>query len=193
MLRMMFSRRWWWTTLIVILGIGVAIRLGIWQLDRNAERRLNIRQIQVLWELPPLNLNILPIPNDLAKMEYRHVSVSGKYDFEHQVVLRNQVWTQYWGDEFGYALLTPLILSDGKAVMIERGWIPSQYDNPAKWQQFNEPGMVTVEGIIRLPMEKGEMGGGKRDPTLAPGETLSGVLELCEPIAPATPDTIPNT
>ena len=167
----MVSRRWWWTTLFVILGIGISIRLGIWQLDRNAERRLIVRQIQALWELPSLNLNQLPITDDLEKMEFRHVHVIGKYDFEHQVVLRNQVWTQSWGDESGYALLTPLILSDGQAIMIERGWIPSQYDSPASWEQFNEPGTVTVEGIIRLPMVKGEMGGGKPDPTLAPGET----------------------
>ena len=167
----MFSRRWWWTTLIVILGIGLAIRLGIWQLDRNTDRRSNVRHIQALKNLPSLNLNILPIPDDFSEMEYRHVTVSGTYDFEHQVALRNQVWTQSWGDESGYALLTPLILSDGRAVMIERGWIPSHYDSRATWQQFNEPGPVTIDGIIRLPMKKGEMGGGVPDPTLAPGET----------------------
>jgi len=171
MLRLMFSRRWLWTTLIVMVGIGVAIRLAIWQLDRNAERRSNVRNIQAVQDLPFLNLNLLPIPDDLAEMEYRHVTVSGTYDFEHQVALRNQVWTQSWGDESGYALLTPLILPNGQAVMVERGWFPSQYNSPDKWQQFNEPGTITVDGIIRLQMKKGEMGGGVPDPTLAPSET----------------------
>jgi surfeit locus 1 family protein len=126
MLRLMFSRRWWWTTLIVIVGIGVAIRMGVWQLDRNAERQAGINDVQTV---------------------------------------------QAWGDEPGYAILTPLILPDGRAVMVERGWIPSQYNLPTTWSQFDESGTVTVEGVLRLPMEKGEMGGGIPDPTLAPGQT----------------------
>lgn len=165
----MFSHRWWWTTLLVLMGIGVAIGMGIWQLSRNADRRESIRNIQSVQAMPMLNLNDNPLPTNLTDMEYRQASVTGRYDYEHQVAVRNQVWTQSWGDEPGYALLTPLVLSDGRAVMVERGWIPSQYSTPDSWQQFDEPGLVTVEGILRLPMERGEMGGGIADPTLAPG------------------------
>jgi surfeit locus 1 family protein len=145
--------------------------MGIWQLDRNAERRVSIREVQAVQAMPVLDLNRDPLPPNLTDMEYRPVRVSGEFDFENQVALRNQVWTQSWGDEPGYALLTPLILSDGRAIMVERGWVPSQYDTPAAWRMFDETGLVTVEGILRLPMEKGEMGGGIPDPTLAPGET----------------------
>src|SRR4030042_2106825 len=113
MFRLMFSHRWWWTTLIVFVGIGVAIRLGIWQLDRNAERRSSISDIQVVQAMPMLDLVNAPLPSDLTDMEYRQVKVSGEYDFEHQVALRNQAWTHSWGAEPGYALLTPLILSNG--------------------------------------------------------------------------------
>jgi len=167
----MLSCRWWWTTLIVLVGIGVAIRMGIWQLERDAERKAKINHIQAVQEMPLLDLNHDAIPPDLTDMEYRQVKVTGEYDFEHQVALRNQVWTQSWGDEPGYALLTPLILSDGRAVLVERGWIPNQFDHPASWPQLDEPGIVMVEGVMRLPMEKGEMGGGIPDPTLAPGES----------------------
>ena len=168
---MMFSRRWWWTTLIVIVGIGVAIRMGIWQLDRDAEKRASIKHIQAMQAMVALDLNQDALPSDLIDMEYRKVKVVGEFDFEHQVALRNQVWTQSWGDEPGYALLTPLILPDGQAVMVERGWVPYQYNSPDTWGQLDEPGEVSVEGILRLPMEKGQMGGGVPDPTLAPGET----------------------
>jgi len=171
MLRLLFSRRWWWTTVIVLVGIGVAIRMGIWQLDRNAARRASISNVQAVQAMPMLDLNHDPLPSDLTGMEYRRVRVSAEFDFEHQVALRNQIWTQSWGDEPGYALLTPLILSDGRAVLVERGWVPSRYDTSASWRQLDEPGMVTVVGILRLPMEKGEMGGGVTDPTLAPDET----------------------
>jgi surfeit locus 1 family protein len=168
--RLMFSRRWWWTTLLVIAGIGLAIRMGLWQLDRNAGKRANIQHVLAVKAMPPLDLNHDQLPYNVDEMEYRKVRAVGSFDFEHQVALRNQIWTQSWGDEPGYALLTPLILPDGQAVMVERGWIPSQYDSPESWNQFDEPGEVEVEGILRLPMEKGQMGGGMPDPTLAPGE-----------------------
>jgi hypothetical protein len=70
----------------------------------------------------------------------------------------------------GYALLTPLVLPNGTAVLVERGWIPAEDNTPESWRQFDEPGTAAVEGIIRLPQTKGEMGG-IPDPTLAPGET----------------------
>jgi surfeit locus 1 family protein len=104
-------------------------------------------------------------------MEYRRVKVAGTYDFEHQIAIRNQVWTQSWGNDIGYALLTPLRLSNGAAVLVQRGWIPAEDNTPVSWRQFDEPGTVVVEGIIRLPREKGEMGGGIPDPTLVPGQS----------------------
>ena len=137
MLRLMFSRRWWWTTLIVIVGIGVAIRLGFWQLDRNAQRQAAISHIQAMQAMPVLDLNQRPIPDDLASMEYRPVTVTGVYDFDHQVVLRNQVRSRMTGTDPGVALLTPLILDDGQAVLVERGWIPLDYNTPPSWRQFD--------------------------------------------------------
>lgn len=170
MIRLMFSRKWWWTSLLVLGGIALTIRLGIWQLDRNEQRQDFIRDVEMVQALPVLELKGTAIPEDITEMEYRRVSATGVFDFEHQVAIRNQVWTQSWGDESGYALLTPLVLPDGKAVLVERGWIPTEYGTPASWRQLDEPGTVTVEGVLRKPMEKGEMGGGIPDPTLSPGE-----------------------
>jgi surfeit locus 1 family protein len=171
MFRLLFSRRWWWTTLIVLAGIGVAIRLGFWQLDRHAQRQASISHIQSMQALPVLDLNLRPLPVDLASMEYRQVTVSGVYDFDHQVALRNQVRSRMSGTDPGVALVTPLLLSDGQAVLVERGWIPLELNTPASWRQFDEPGTVNIGGIIRVSMEKAELGSALLDPTLSPGES----------------------
>ena len=167
----MFSRRWWWTTLIVLAGIGVTIRLGFWQLDRHAQRQATIRHVQAMQALPMLDLNPRPLPPDLTGMEYRQATASGEYDFEHQVALRNQVRSRMSGTDPGFALVTPLLLADGQAVLVKRGWIPLADNTPASWRQFDEPGMVHVEGIIRLSLSKGEFGRTLMDPTLTPGQT----------------------
>jgi surfeit locus 1 family protein len=171
MIRLLFARRWWWTTLIVIAGIGVAIRLGFWQLDRHAQRQAVINQVQTVQAMPVLDLNQIPIPDNLDVMEFRQVTVRGEYDFEHQLALRNQVRARMSGTDPGIALVTPLLLSDGKAVLVERGWIPLEYSSPASWRQFDEPGLVQVDGIIRLSLERGEMGSALQDPTLTPGQS----------------------
>ena len=168
--RLMFSRRWWWTTLLVLFAAAVMVSLGLWQIDRYQQRQAFVAQVRAMQAAPPLVLGgRTVVPAGLIDMEYRVVRAMGTYDFEHQVAIRNQVWTQSWGDEMGYALLTPLVLEDGSAVLVERGWIPSEHDTPDSWRQFDVPGTVTVEGMIRLPRSEGEMGSLK-DPTLAPGQ-----------------------
>jgi surfeit locus 1 family protein len=169
-IRRMFSRRWWWTTLLVFLGIALTIRLGIWQIDRDFQKRAENNHLRAIQALPVLELSSLGDQENLDEMEYREIKATGTYDYEHQVAIRNQFWTQDWGIEPGYALLTPLILENGQAILVERGWIPVQYGTPASWRQFDEPGLQTIQGVIRLEMPKGEMGGGVPDPTLSPGQ-----------------------
>jgi surfeit locus 1 family protein len=168
-LSMFFSRRWWWTTLLVLAGIGVVIRLGFWQLSRYGENHAYNVHLSAMQAAPALVLSADTPSAGLTAMEYRAVEVSGRYDFSHQVAIRNQIWTQSWGDDLGYTLLTPLLMAGGRAVLVERGWIPLQDNQPASWKQYDQPGQVIVRGIIRLPA-KPEMGG-PQDPPLQAGQT----------------------
>lgn len=162
----MFSRKWILTTLLVILGAAVCARLGIWQLDRLEQRRAFNEHYLATTALPPLELDSAP-QADLTAMEYRAVNVTGTFDFENQVALRNR----YYGSEYGYHLLTPLVLSDGTAVIIERGWIPAEGNAaPADWRKYDQPGQQTISGIIRLGQTKPDVGG-VPDPELAEGQT----------------------
>src|SRR5688572_20067771 len=115
-LRLMFSRTWILTTLLVVVGSIVCVCLGFWQLDRLAERRVFNAHYLATSKLPALKITSMP-PDNLSQMEYRRVEVIGSYDFDHQVVLRNQ----YYENQSGYFLLTPLILSDGTGILVERG------------------------------------------------------------------------
>jgi len=164
--RAIFSRHWVLTTLLVLAGGALCVRLGIWQLDRLDQRRTFNAHVQSMWDAAPFTLTG-QATEDLTKMEYRAVTVSGTYDFRHQIALRNR----YYNNEYGYNLYTPLILDDGSAVLVERGWIPADgNDTPADWRQYDQSGPVTVEGQIRLGQTKPDMGG-VPDPTLTPNQT----------------------
>jgi len=163
----LLSRRWILTTLLAIIAVGVLVRLGTWQLDRLAQRRVGNARVIAQQQAEPLSLDGTTLDADLLNMEYRTVNVTGKYDFTQQVVLRNQVW----GNELGIHLLTPLSISGtNKTVLVDRGWIPQEDAKPDKRSKYDEPGVVTVRGVIRRPQSKPDFGG-VPDPPLAPGQT----------------------
>jgi len=164
--RAMFSRQWFLTTLLVLAGSAVCIRLGIWQLDRLDQRRAFNAHVQAMWAAEPLMITTWR-DEDLTKMEYRAVTVRGTYDFANQVALRNR----YFQEQSGYHLLTPLILEDGTAVLVERGWMPADGNaNPSDWRKYDQPGLVTIRGQIRLGKSQPDLGG-VPDPTLVPGQS----------------------
>ena len=150
----MFQRKWLFATLLVLAGTALCIRLGIWQLDRLEQRRAFNAQFESARSQPALDLN-QEQPGDIVEMEWRPVEVTGEYDFANQVAMRNQ----YYGDQYGYHLLTPLRFA-GRAVLVDRGWIPAEGNPaPADWRKYDEPGMVTVAGQIRLGQAKPRFGG----------------------------------
>ncbi len=153
-LRRMFSWKWALATLLVFLGTAVCIRLGIWQLDRLEQRRAFNYQVETMRAAELLDLN-QSTPADIDSMEWRAVTVTGEYDFENQVALRNQ----YNDGVYGFHIITPLLYNGG-AVLVNRGWIPAESDSaPQDWRVYDEPGEVTITGQIRLGQGKPAFGG----------------------------------
>lgn len=165
MFKRIFSREWILTTILVLLGSALCIRLGIWQLDRLEQRRAFNAHVEAMWAADPVDLS-QDMDLDLTEMEYRSICAAGEYDFDQQVALRNQ----YWRDRYGYHLLTPLVLENGMAVIVDRGWIPAEDAETSEgWGQYDEPAMGEVCGIIRLGQVRPDVGG-RPDPTLAAGQ-----------------------
>ena len=153
-MKKMFSRGWLLTTLLVFIGSAICVRLGIWQLDRLKQRRAFNAQVISMRAAKLLDLNE-NIPADISSMEWRAVKVTGEYDFENQVALRNQ----FNGDQYGYHLITPLRFSGG-SVLVDRGFIPADGNAaPSDWRKYDEAGQVTVTGQIRLGQDKPAFGG----------------------------------
>ena len=150
----MLHRKWIIATLLVLLGTVLCVRLGIWQLDRLEGRRAFNAQVESMRALPVLNLD-QDGPDSIQDMEWRAVQLRGHYDFENQIAIRNQ----YYGGQYGYHLLTP-ILSNGMAVLVDRGWIPADGNSaPDDWHKYDEVGEVNLFGQIRLGQGKPAIGG----------------------------------
>jgi surfeit locus 1 family protein len=148
LLETIFNARWRWVTLFAASLFVVFILLGIWQIGRHAQREAFYKRINDLFSATPVPLTANMLNDDLTKLEYHAVTVVGAYDHANQVGLRNQV---VMDNLIGTRLLTPLILNGTKpAVLIDRGWIPQAQAAPANWKSFDEPGVVTIKGFIRI-------------------------------------------
>jgi surfeit locus 1 family protein len=159
LVRVLFSRRWWWATVVVLLGMALLARLGIWQLDRLEQRRARNAEIVEQLALPPLPLNGQPLPADLTDLKYRRASITGEFDFSHQVGLKNQNWM----DAPGIHLITPLpIEGTSQAVLVDRGWLPLDQATPESWEAYDEAGPVTITGFIQTSQT---LPGGRSTPT----------------------------
>jgi surfeit locus 1 family protein len=166
MLLRVFHRRWLLTTVLVLAAIGVMVRLGIWQLDRLEARRAFNTRVQAQLDAPRLDLNQSSLDFDLTEMEYRSVTVRGSYDHRQEVALRNQAWEH----RLGVHLITPLrIDGSDRAILIDRGWIPLEDFESGNWEQFEEPGLVEINGVIRASQTRPDIGG-RTDPPLEPGQ-----------------------
>jgi cytochrome oxidase assembly protein ShyY1 len=85
-----------------------------------------------------------PPGNDLA---WTKITVTGHYDPAHEIQARGRTVN---GD-VGFEIVTPLRLSDGSAVLVDRGWLPQGGDALAAPSVPAAPtGSVTVVGQIHL-------------------------------------------
>jgi surfeit locus 1 family protein len=129
---------------IAVVIAGVCVRLGFWQLDRLHGRRDINAMLAARGALPPVDLATA----DPARLPYAHVTVAGTYDTTHEIVLSGRSYQ----DVAGNHVLTPLVLENGSAVLVDRGWVPLDTASPPVTGAAAAPtGPVTVAGLALPP------------------------------------------
>jgi surfeit locus 1 family protein len=138
---------------VVALTIAALfVRLGYWQLDRLRERRVRNAVIATARALPPVALPLHRVEPEALRD--RRVQARGVYDYAHE-----RVWSgrTYEGAP-GVALLTPLRLSDGSAVFVDRGWVSSPDAAHVDATRYREGDTVAVTGLVLLaPRDRGDV------------------------------------
>lgn len=147
MLKLFFAKHYRLTTLLVIIACGVMVRLGFWQLDRLAQRQALNAEITQKLAAPPLVLSGAAVTDDPKRLKFRPATVRGIFDHSQEVVLQGQSWQ----GQPGVHLITPLMIEGGnQAVLVDRGWIPTEAASPEQRRSFATKGVVEVSGLIQL-------------------------------------------
>lgn len=143
MLALLRRPAWAVGTLVAVVTVALFVRLGIWQLDRFAERRaLNVRAAAGL-VAPAAPLE--DVLADAGDVEYRRVRARGTFDPRAEALLTPRARA----GQPGFGVVTPLLLADGSALLVDRGWVPFALDTPPVAEAPPPTGEVDVTGFLR--------------------------------------------
>lgn len=141
--------RWILSHLFVVALVAAMITAGFWQLARMGERQDLNDTVEARSAAPVTDAGGLASPGafaDADELEYRRVSASGRYLVDDEVLVRSRSQDGAPGSW----VLTPLLLADGTAVAVNRGWIPNSGQLEAVPDSVAAPdGEVTVTGFVR--------------------------------------------
>jgi surfeit locus 1 family protein len=115
---------------IAVAALTVALltaRLGFWQLERAAQKQTLQAAIDQRAATEPLRgAAMLPAtPAEARTQLHRPVVIEGRWSPTHTVWLDNR----QMNGRPGFFVLTPLLLDDGSAVLVQRGWQPRNFQD----------------------------------------------------------------
>ncbi len=140
-----------------ILAIGLVVaavcaRLGIWQLDRLALRKARNVAIEESLARSPIDLssNRSGVFIEADSFHYRRAVARGTFDFQREVVVMARV---HRGVPGAY-IVTPLLVAEDTALLVERGWAPAPDGRAVGLDSLREPASGVVEGVLLPPSER---------------------------------------
>lgn len=136
-------------TLASLSMFVLLVGLGVWQLERLEWKLALIGEVTRGMHAAPINLDAALALGSHA--QYRPVAVSGRFDNSREAY----VFATASDGAPVYHVLTPLQLSDGRTLMVDRGIVPPALREPATRPGSEPRGDLRVVGIWRMPDSPG--------------------------------------
>jgi len=134
--------------------LTIFVFAGFWQISRHEQRSAVNNAITSRQDVEAINIDALVANTEPAEAEYRTVLVTGEFDGP-DVLLRSQALN---GNP-GCNVLTKLVGPEGRAVIVNRGWIPLQAcESPNDAEIAAPTGASTLTGRVRQSRQRGRFG-----------------------------------
>ncbi|WP_426125051.1 SURF1 family protein [Pararhizobium sp. PWRC1-1] len=133
---------------LVLVALAILFALGTWQMERLAWKEGLLASIAERRAAPPADLAAIEA---LAKagedVDYRTVRVTGTY-----INNKERHFFATYGGRTGYYVYTPLQLTDGQIVLVNRGFVTFEAKEPEMRKQGQLTGDQTVTGLSRAKL-----------------------------------------
>lgn len=135
----------WIPTVAAFATVALCITAGNWQHRRMLEK-------EALQEAMARAAQLAPVEfpqgvRDWGAWRFRQVVATGEYDRRHQMLIDNKVHD----GRVGFDVVTLLRLSDGRAVLVDRGFVPAGPTRAVLPDVPAPQGVLAVHGRVDLP------------------------------------------
>lgn len=127
-----------------VLGIALFVFAGNWQHGRMNQKLALRAQLDAAAAAPPV---ALPVEATWVDWRYRPVVLEGRFDAGRQFLVDNKVEA----GRVGFHVITPLLLADGRAVLVDRGFVAAGASRDVLPEAPVPGGTVAVRGRINIP------------------------------------------
>ena len=132
-------------SLLLLLSIPLFVSLGIWQLDRAAEKRELSETLTARGAQQPID--VVAVVDDPEPLRHRRARARGTYDPQDQVYIENR----REGARVGFHVVTPLRLEGADLrLLVNRGWVAADAGNEPPAAPA-PAGSVEVTGVVDVP------------------------------------------
>lgn len=138
-----------WPTLFTLPALAALLGLGTWQLYRLDWKTDLIAEREARGTAPAIVL-----PREIADpraLEFRRVRLAGRFLHEAEMYLSGRTFK----GQVGVHVATPMVLADGRGLLVDRGWVPMARKDPASRAEGQPEGLVVVEALLRTGGWKG--------------------------------------
>ncbi|MDP3269002.1 MAG: SURF1 family protein, partial [Legionella sp.] len=135
----------WFMTALAALFISLFTGLGFWQIQRADEKKQMVEAQQHLLKQESVAWST----RQNVPQQYQRIHVQGRY-LPTIFLLDNQ----HQRHQFGYDVLSPLLMDDGSVVMVDRGWIPGDGNRQLFPRIFIPKEKQKVAGSVYFPNMK---------------------------------------
>lgn len=135
-------------TLICLLLAILFGRLSMWQWERYLQKLEIVKALEYNISQPPVPLSsLLPLADASWKgVLHRRVTLTGTYDYDHEIILRNRRHEGF----SGVHVITPLAI-DGtnKRILVNRGFVPLENSTVEMRKKFRRTSADSFTGLIK--------------------------------------------
>jgi len=146
MLRTLREKHLLWPSVVMLAGLAMLISLGNWQMQRLAWKNHLIAAIGERAHAAPVSLAAADEAAQRGEdIEYMRVETTGRFLHDREAHLYALDATH--GP--GFYVITPLKVSDGSIVLVNRGFVPNDLKSPSRRQGGQIAEEVRIVGLLR--------------------------------------------
>jgi cytochrome oxidase assembly protein ShyY1 len=184
---------------LILVAVVIMVNLGLWQLRRLDERQAFNARVEERGRVAPSPLaDVTAGHRPAADVEFLRATATGVFDGEHEVLVGYRTSQGLPG----FHVITPFVLEDGRAVLVNRGFVPLEFANRWPVAEAAPPaGQLTITGLVRRGGHAKVVPNSKpprfRDVDIAriarfvPKPLVGVQLELQDPVPDGFPDPLP--